>query len=341
VYGAGEGDGIDERAKNAAFGAAFGGATGGALGGLSRLGAAGRANGAIPTVEDLANAGRSAYDQADKAGVVFTPDAVSRLKSDVLGKLTDIGYDPALQPGAAAVVNRINGLEGQNVTLSGLDSLRKVASNGYVTGNKSNNKAINDIIGSIDDLVTNPQSSDVLMGDAQAGAQALSNARDLWSRMSKAQTVSNAVRRAELRAASTGSGGNVDNAIRQNLRRVLENPRGFTPDEQAALEKVVTGTPVQNTLRLAGKLSPKGNGLMTALGIGGAMVNPTFGAASLGGLGAKAVADAMTRGNVSALDALVRNGGALPQQQLTPIRQMIMEALTRGAGQQLPAYTNQ
>jgi hypothetical protein len=71
------------------------------------------------------------------------------------------------------------------------------------------------------------------------------------------------------------------------------------------------------------------------------MVNPTFGAASLGGLGAKAVADAMTRGNVSALDALVRNGGALPQQQLTPIRQMIMEALTRGAGQQLPAYTNQ
>lgn len=340
AYGAGEGRGLEERAKNAAWGAGLGAATGALTGAVGAIGASKEAAKAAPSVDDLRAAGQAAYDLADSAGVVFTPNAVDRLKSQVQQRLVDMGYDPALQPGAAAVWRRLEELTGQNVTLKGLDTLRKVASNGFVPGNKSNNKAIQSIIEAIDDVVTNPRSSDILLGDAKLGSQALKTAREIWSRLSKAERVANAIERAELRAASTGSGGNVDNAIRQNLRRILENPRGFTEAEQEALRRAVTGTPGQNMLRLAGKLSPSGNGLMAALGIGGAMVNPLLGAASLGGMGAKAVADSLTRQNTQILDALIRSGGQNAP-AVSAIRQAVIDALIRGSAPQLPAYIGQ
>lgn len=329
VYGAGEGRGANERISNALFGAGTGAATGAAGGAVARIGANRATNATIPSIDELRAAGQAAYQQADNAGVIFTPKAVDRVNSAITQKLTDLGYDPALQPGAAAVVRRLEALQGQNVTLSGLDTLRKIAGNGFVPGNKSNNRAVSEIIDAIDDLVANPSAQDVLMGNAQAGSAAMKTARDLWSRMSKAERVQSAVSRAELRAASTGSGGNADNATRQNLRRLVESPRGFTQAEQEALRKAVTGSPGQNALRLAGKLSPSGNGLMAALGIGGAMVNPAVGVAALGGMGAKTVADAMTRNQTRIVDALIRSGGNLPQ-TVSPARQAIADALMRG-----------
>lgn len=337
AYGAGEGRGLEERAYNALFGAGLGAATGGITGAVGSLGASRQSS--APSLDDLRAAGQAAYQQADQAGVIFSPKAVDRLKAQVQQRLTDIGYDPALQPGAAAVVRRLEELSGQNVTLSGLDTLRKVASNGFIPGNRSNNKAISDIISAIDELVTNPKASEVLTGNAKAASDALKTAREMWSRLSKADRVSEAISRAELRAASTGSGGNVDNAIRQNLRRLLENPRGFTQAEQEALRRVVEGTPAQNALRLAGKLSPSGNGLMAALGIGGTMVNPAVGLFSLGGMGAKAAADSMTRQNAQVLDALIRSGGTSTP-GLSAIRQAIVDALIRGSASQLPASIN-
>lgn len=336
AYGAGEGRGGSERGYNALKGSVAGAITGAGAGAISRVGA-GSAQATAPSVDELRAVGQAAYQQADQAGVIFSPQAVDRLKLDVGRKLVDMGYDPALQPGAAAVVKRINDLAGQNFTLTGLDSLRKVASNGYMPGNKSNNKAITDIIAAIDDLVVSPAAGDVLSGNAQAAGDALKTAREVWSRASKADRVADAISRAELRAASTGSGGNVDNAIRQNLRRILEKPRGFTQAEQDALRKAVEGSPGQNLLRLAGKLSPSGNGLMAALGIGGTMVNPAVGALSLGGMAAKSVADRMTGANVQALDTIIRGGGQALSPQLSAIRQAIVQALTHGGAQTLPA----
>lgn len=265
----------------------------------------------IPQLEDVQQAARDAYARAEQAGVAYTPQAVDRLNQSIVKSLTDIGYDPALQPGAAAVVRRLEELRGQNVTLSGLDTLRKVASNGFIPGNASNNKAISSIIEKIDDVIGNPSSGDVLMGNAQAGAEALSEARSLWSRVAKANKVQDAVNRAELRAASTGAGGNVENATRQNMRRLLEKPRGFTADERAALETIVRGTPTQNALRLAGKLAPTGvvSGVLSG-GAGFGILGPIGLALPLAGAGAKAIADRATQKNVQRLADIILAGGS-------------------------------
>lgn len=312
--------------KNIGEGAAYGGLAG-ALGnvageglsaGVRKVAGAFNKAPAVPTKDALEALKDQAYTAADNAGVIYAPAAVDRLNQKVATELTKIGFDPALQPGATVALKRIQDLTGQNVTLTGLDTIRKIASNGFVPGNKSNNAAVSKIIDAIDDVMENPAATDVLTGNGGAAGRVLSEARDYASRVAKLNKVDDAVNRADLRAASTGSGGNADNATRQNLRRILENPRGFKPDEREALETAVRGTPTQNVMRLAGKLSPSGNGLMAALGIGGAMVNPLLGVASIGGMGAKALADRGTSQNVQELARVIAAGGSRAATQAAP-----------------------
>lgn len=312
--------------KSVAEGAGYG-ALAGALGNVAGEGlskAVGKVAGAfnkapaVPTKDALEGLKNQAYAAADNAGVIYSPAAVDRLNQRVATELTKIGFDPALQPGATVALKRIQDLTGQNVTLTGLDTVRKIASNGFVPGNKSNNSAISKIIDAIDDVMENPNAADVLTGNGAAAGRVLTEARDYASRLAKLNKVEDAVARADLRAASTGSGGNADNATRQNLRRILENPRGFKPDERDALDTAVRGTSTQNALRLAGKLSPSGNGLMAALGIGGAIVNPLIGLASIGGMGAKTLADRSTSSNVAELARIIAAGGSRAATQAPP-----------------------
>lgn len=256
--------------------------------------------------EDLTKLKDAAYDRAEKAGVMFGGDVTTSLRDRVASELADFGYHPKLQPGVAALMDELDGLAGQNVTLKGLDTVRKMAGNAYIPGNKANNTLASKITSAIDDII---DSAPAMTGDSAAGASALREARDYASRSFKLDKINNAVDTAERRAASTGSGGNVNNATRQNLRRVFEKGRNWTPDEASAMETAIRGTPGQNALRLAGKLSPSGNGLMAALGVGGAMVNPAIGALSLGGMGAKALADRGTTENIRKVTEAVLRGG--------------------------------
>ncbi len=304
---------------------------------------AGTGRGPAPSMADVTARRDAAYQAADNSGVVYSPQAADRLRTDVVQKLADYGYDPALQPGAAPALRRIEDLIGQNVTLKGLDTVRKVANHGYKPGEKSNNAAVNMVVGAIDDLINNPAAGDVLTGSAPAAAGTIREARDLARRAIKSSEVDDAVIYAGRRAASTGKGANIDNATRQNIRHILDRgARGYTPDEVAALEKIVFGTPVQNVLRWAGGFSPQnilngGVGMGAGGAVGGAVGGPAgalLGGAAVAGLGgvSKMVADRMTRGSVNDLiDIIMRGGQRAP---LTPTQNAILgsrDALARGA----------
>jgi hypothetical protein len=330
LAGVGAGLGAAEagiKGNDVGMGALIGGAAGGvgSLAGEAISKGIGKVAGAfnkqpkVPTIDELNAAKNAAYQAADNAGVIFTPNAVNRVKGDIVSSLTKIGYDPALQPGAAPVVRRLLDLDGQNVTFTGLDTLRKVANNGYIPGNKSNNAAVSSIVRAIDDMTTNPRAADVLTGDATTAGKIIKNARDLAARSAKAEQVEYAVKSAANRAASTGSGGNADNATRQNIRKMLERGRGFTADEKAAMQQVIEGTTGQNALRLAGKLSPQGNGLMLALqaGAAGASGGMTVPLAVAGGA-AKWAADRGTRTSVDELSRIIRAGGSRAATQAPP-----------------------
>jgi hypothetical protein len=263
----------------------------------------------IPELPQLRAAAKAAYDKADEAGVIIRPEPIQRLNAQIQDDLAEFGFDPALQPRIKPVLDRLQAAGEGNITLKGIDTIRKVANNARISQDPSERKLGWMLISRIDDFVDSVKPADVLTGDPRKGAFALSEARSLWRRIAKNEELMTAVKKAELRAGSTGSGGNTENAIRQNLRRIVEKGKGWTTNEMNALEEIVMGTPTQNVMRLAGKLSPSGNGLMAALGVGGAMVNPLLGAASLGGMGAKAIADRGVMKGVEALDELIRAGG--------------------------------
>lgn len=329
-YGALNATGHDQNIGEGALMGAIAGGAGNAAGeavagGARKLAGVFNRRPQIPTLDELSIAARQAYDAADNAGVIFTPQATGRLQSEIVQTLTDFGFDPALQPGAAAVLRRLDGLQGQNVTLKGLDTLRKVASGGYIPGNKSNNAAVSAIVNRIDDLVGNTQAGEVLSGDAAAGAEALKTARDLWSRMSKANAVTEAAARGELNAAAAGSGANRENASRQAMKALRNNKsvtRGFTADEHEALMRAIVGTPDQNALRLVGKLAPTGivSGALSG-GVGYQAAGP-IGAVAIPATGyvARKGAERMQEGFVQELIDIVMAGGTKAATQVAPNR---------------------
>jgi hypothetical protein len=353
LYGAGEGEG-EGRLKNAAYGAATGGAAGAAIGGLGRIGAGGRVT--KTTVDDLREMGRVAYQRADDAGVAFTPQAMRKLYDNIVTDFTEFGFLPKNQPGAAEALNEIRRQIDGNISLKGLDTLRKAAGNSYVAGNKSNNELVGKMIRRIDEVVASPGAGDVLMGDAQAGASALREARDYWGRAAKLDTLEKLLERAGMNAASSGTGGNVENATRQQLKRILTSEkakRGFTADEEKALKEAVLGTITQSFLRQAGRAAPGTGGLSNMLwsglagaagyGTGGAGAIPVA-AAGVGAMAARRASEAMSRAKVERLADLIVSGGTfskLPQARVSNIRQAIIDSLTRGSAEMLPTYISQ
>lgn len=301
AYGFGSGEG---NALNRGENAVVGGLVGGALGAGVRAGANALGNRAarnsIPSTDDLRSLKDAAYKQSEAAGDIVPADRISELRKRVIEDLTDHGFDPANEPGAMAIVRRLDDMMEKPATLKGLDTLRKVANNGYIPGNKSNNAVLRQVINRIDEFT-----------DDLTGTEALKAGRDYARRVNRVEDVERAVSKAELRAASTGTGGNADNAIRQNVRRLVENPRGMTQTEKKAAERVVRGGGVgQKTMRLAGKLAPTGvvSGVLSG-GAGYGLAGPVGLALPLVGAGAKAVADRMTTKNVERLTEIIRSGG--------------------------------
>lgn len=322
------------------------GAVGGGLGnlageaisaGISKV--AGKFNPKVPQmgVDDLKAASNAAYSRAEQAGVAFNANGVNQLRTNIIQDLTARGYHPTNEPGVKPILDQLAKIGNGNLTLKGLDTIRKMASNGFQPGNQSNNAALTQIIGRIDELVNAADPATVLMGsNPQAAASALKEARSMWGRAKKLETVQELLDRAGLNAGSAGAGGNVENASRQQIKRLLTNPnlkRGLTQAEQAAARKAVLGSPTQNALRLAGKLSPQGNGLMLAIGGAGTIAAPAAAIpAMIAGYGAKKTAEHLSRKSVAELVRLISSGG-VPEPVMKNAIQLLAEskrdALTR------------
>lgn len=325
------------RGEDVSKGAALGliGGAGGNLAGraISRVGSkvAGAFNKAPKTlsVDELDDAASAAYKQADDAGVIYSPQAVNRVRDNLKTEFADFGFHPELQPGAKVALSEIDRIADQPVTFKGLNTARKIAGSAFQPGNKSNNALAAKVTGQIDELFTNPQAGDVIGGNSAVASKALKRANNLHSRKMKLELVDKLLKSAGLRAGSTGTGGNVENASRQNLRRILDNPkfqRGFTKDEIAALEKAVLGNKKQNALRMIAGLSPTKGALMAALQTGSGFAS---GGATLPIAGAGIAADSLmnrgTRKSIDGLRNLIANGGN--SQALLPAKNATQRAI--------------
>ncbi len=315
-FGGGEG-GAENRLRSAAVGGAAGAVTGAVTAPIARgVGnLVGRGpNPTIPTNDQIQTAGDALYQAADNAGVIITPQAIQGLENTIRQDLGGSGFDATLHPQIMAAYRRIvqQAQSGQPITLRGLDILRQVAGDAADSPRRGERRLGSMLIQHIDDFIDGLNPNDLVMGNAGQAVPALQNARQVWSSLRKSELVDELVHTAELQAASTNSGGNLQNVIRQKLRTLLTNRslgRGFTDEERQALEQIVRGTPTQNGLRILGRLAPSSNswlGVISTLagGPAGALV-PVIGAT------AKGAANRSTENAVLGLSELVRGGSGL------------------------------
>ena len=264
----------------------------------------------IPTKEQLSTDATAAYKRAEDAGIAVSPSSFSKMKGELLDQLEKEGIDPDLHPDSTAALKRIASIEGP-VTLEKLETLRKIANDAKGSLKPADQRMAGQIVDHIDDYVDNLGQGDVVAGDP-AKAAALKEARDLYARKKKTDEIDQLIHRAELSAPNFSASG-MENALRTEFRGLAKNERKmrrFTPEERAAIERVATGGPVQNALRMLGKLAPScvvsgGMSAGAGLAIGGpagAVLLPAIGG------GSRLLATRMTSNAAKAAQELMRRG---------------------------------
>lgn len=232
-------------------------------------------------LDDLKARASANYKAADEAGVIFSDSMTKRLSGEMKKALADFAYHPKLQPKVKVLVDEIDRLANGNVTLKGLDTFRKMVTRVSADLDPSTRAAAGKLIEKIDDALLKPRAGEVLGGNVQAGTRALREARSGWRQMRKVELLDDALQRADDRIASTYGGGNIDNAVRQQFRRLLDNrktARMFSQAEKDEIRKVIMGGNVGNFLRQIGKFSPT-SGLNPGMYLYAGITNPAYGTA--------------------------------------------------------------
>jgi hypothetical protein len=339
AYGAGSAEGGPQaRAEGALWGSLLGALTGGGTGAVAgKMAQGGRAK--APSVSSLKSQGGAAYDRAFNSGVTLKPGAFDTIADDLAFSAKQEGFHPKIHPKVSAALDEVTNAKGGTPTLQDVDNLRRVLKQASGSIEKAERRLAGRLIEQLDDALENLTPGDVLAGNVGNATQALKDARGLWQRASKGDTIEGLIRRAEDRATQF-SGSGRENALRTEFRGLAMNEkrmRLFSKTEQEAIRRVAKGDPIGNVLRFVGKAAPRGvvsGGFH--LGVAGVTGNPLLGAATMGvGELGRQGATLATRANARAASELMRAGGRLPPPQaLLPAQKNILEALLLSQSQQ-------
>jgi len=289
--------------------------------------------------------GLSARRDADYAAVRSSPATLpTPMRDDLLTRLqADMSrdFDEVLHPRAARALSRAQSFP-QNPTISEIDELRQFVRDNVAGSSDAAEARIGQrMVGAVDDYLAQASQNGSLGPDAQETLSRLLSGRDAHGRIARAESIvgeTGALTRAERRAATSGTGGNAINAMRQNIRQILDNParrRGFTPEEIASMERVVSGSAGEDLARLVGRLSPQ-SGALPLMGNMGALAMGTsigpggvIGAAvpGLTGMAGQAIGEGMTRRNIDQVVETILNGRPLTSRGISDAERRVLQAL--------------
>lgn len=287
---------------------------------------------AAPSLDEVRADKTAAYKAADNLGAVYSPQAVD----DLIAQMEAAGakVNPIRHQKSASMLDDIRSLKGKPQTLSQLDELRQTISRDLIKSSDGGERFFGyEFNNTLDDFIAKAKATQMSAGDPVAATTAINDARALNTRYKKLEDLVRQLDKARTAAATSGSGGNLNNAIRQKLRQILDNPartRGYTQEELAALENVVMQGRGEDFLRAIGKIAPGGNGLMTALNIGAIAQNPSMAIVSALAQGAKTAADRGTINKAKALEAMIARGGKNSVPLIAPKTASVAEALLIG-----------
>jgi hypothetical protein len=268
-----------------------------------------------PTTEALFDAADANYRKMKSFGVEVHSPVMEKVHSDIMTELEDEGYRNYLAPKTWKATEELLNPIGYNHTIGDIEGVRRALNK--AANDPAERDAARRAISHIDNTLANLQPSQVAVNPQFAGqiAQEALQARGNYAAAKRSERIDDQLTKAVDRAGSTGSGANVQNAMRQNIRAILDDPkkrRGYSADEIARMRTVVRGDSVTNTARMLGKLAPTGvvSGIPS---LAGYMAHGWTGAAvpAAIGIGAKKLAESRTARDINQLSQAVRTRSPL------------------------------
>lgn len=293
-----------------------------------------------PSAQELADESKRLFTQAKQSGVELNTKEFTSTMKTIGNDLRQEGYDPDLYPKVAVALKQLQSKTPKD--FAELSTLRK-----FIQGAQKSTDEQEKRLGSIlktefDNYVaTIPETS--IVGGSKEGLTAWKQARDTYSKMSKAEVFDDMLANAQLDKSKFSMSG-IENSLSQQLRQLAKSDRKmrlFTATEQQAIRDAAEGSNVQNVLRFFGKFAPTSTvGAITPLLVTAA--NPIVGTTlAAGALGSRAAATQIRKASVNKLAAMMRAGAApevINQQRMTPEQQRMARLLMT---QMLGTATNQ
>ena len=221
----------------------------------------------VPSAADLKTAAQTAFKTAESLGVAYDQSAIQGLKADLATTLRDSGFrNHNLSSGVKDALDEMDDLikTGGPVSYKDLDVVRSLATNSKPFGRDVGifRDKINGFVNSADPTIAS--------GDPAAAAAAGANARSLWQKMAKSNTIEDLVDRATIKSSGTNV---LDRAaaLRNEFKALALNKgkmASFDPDEQALIRNIAGGGGItQRTLYRLGSVLP--NRTLRGLGLFG------------------------------------------------------------------------
>ena len=272
-----------------------------------------------PTLKSLKQLKNKAYELVDKSGIKIPQEAIDNMFLIV----NRIRETPSFVSGSKTknqreleysldVINNLTKLKKDgtpefNGTLAGMEEVRKNLIASHARANFD--PRIGSIIDEFDKIVENFD-----------GGELVSAAREAFKTFKKVEIFDREMTKAADKTSVSGTGGNTDNQYRQAALRIIngKDAKFFGEKEIEVLRKAARGDVGTDILRLVGRLSPSGNGLMTFLNLAAITTDPVFISASLGGIVGKTSAD---RARAKAMDDIrqyLATGAAPMRDKVSP-----------------------
>lgn len=336
-----------QRGEGAAFGAAVGGATGGVLSAagdaLASKAARRVSQQTAPSIDDLSAASNALYQKADAAGIMVKNQTTDKLLNNM--RFAAGALNTNLRPRTAGVVQDLASLRGQPLTLKQLDEVRQSIGLAMKNADAQDVRTLQRMKTIVDSFSDNVKPADIT-GDIR-GFEYIKQARDLWSKKSKAELVEDLFDLADVDSAKYSQSG-MQNAVKLRAKQlygriVKGQEKGFSSQETDLIRKLAKGEMTPKVLEWAAKFAPRGVvSLGAGVGIGGALGGPV-GAAIPGmiGFGASQLADRAAIGGVQALRNAAATGRAPVLNAITNKTVPLVGAVSgQSASQLLPRRTN-
>lgn len=307
----------------------------------------------VPTAEELKGAADKQYAAAGNSGVEYKASSIDALAKDIQSQLWEKAKIAENNPKTYNLLGKLQGAPKDAVMqLKYLDAMRQEL--GHVAGSPDEAMAASIAIKNIDRFLADADPSSVVartppptgttapvtaghdfgpgdtsfsQGAARDAAMDLKDAQGNWGAYKRSQKIQGIEDRADLRAAASNSGQNLDNTIRQRFASILAQgtgelgsgklARGFTDEELGKIADVAEGTPTRNAARYVGNLLGKGGGMGQTVAtilaaMGGAAAGGGEGAVIAGavpgviGVSANKLAEGLARKSVRTLDESTR-----------------------------------